>query len=59
MSIRQYILEYRLNLVKIRLQYSDLTISEIAYELDFSDESHLNNLLKKYFCRAQLCFVKE
>jgi AraC-like DNA-binding protein len=49
LSIRNYILQYRLSLVKIRLQYSDLTISEIAHELNFTDESHLSNLFKKYF----------
>lgn len=59
LSIRQYVLEYRLNLVKIRLQYSDLTISEIAYELSFSDESHLSNLFKKYFSDSPTTFRKK
>ncbi|SEN00463.1 AraC-type DNA-binding protein [Mucilaginibacter gossypiicola] len=58
-SIRQYILEYRLNLVKIKLQYSDLTVSEIAHELDFSDESHLSNLFKKYFLVSPTAFRKK
>jgi AraC-like DNA-binding protein len=58
-TLRQYILEYRLNLVKIRLQYSDLTISEIAHELDFSDESHLSNLFKKYFSDSPTTFRKK
>jgi AraC-like DNA-binding protein len=57
-SIRQYILDYRLELVKIRLQYSDLTISEIAHELDFSDESHLSNLFKKYFSLSPSLYRK-
>jgi len=59
LSIRQYILEYRLNLVKIRLQYSDLSVSEIAHELDFSDESHLSNLFKKYFSDSPIVFRKK
>ena len=58
-DIRQYILMYRLNLVKIRLQHSDLTISEIAYELNFSDESHLSNQFKKYFSDSPTAFRKK
>lgn len=58
-SIRQYILEYRLNLVKVRLQYSDLTISEIAYELEFTDESHLSNLFKKYYSDSPTAFRRK
>ena len=38
---------YKLNLVKTRLLHSDLTISQIANELGFSDESHLNRTFKK------------
>jgi AraC-like DNA-binding protein len=57
-SIRQYIVGYRLDLVKIRLQHSDLTISEIAHELDFTDESHLSNLFKKYFSVSPTLFRK-
>lgn len=58
-SIRQYILEYRLNLAKIRLQYSDLTVSEIAHELDFSDVSHFSNQFKKYFSDSPGTFRKK
>lgn len=48
-SIKEYILDYKVNLAKIRLQYSDLTVSQIADELGFSDESHLNKLFKVKF----------
>ena len=47
-SLQQYIINYKLRLVENRLLYSDLRINEIAYELQFTDESHLNRLFKKY-----------
>jgi len=45
-SIKDYILNYKLSLIKHRLLHSNLTVAEIAYELGFSDESHLNKLFK-------------
>jgi AraC family L-rhamnose operon regulatory protein RhaS len=48
-SLKEYIIQYKLNLVQTRLIYSDLTISEIAYELNFTDESHLNKTFRKMF----------
>ncbi|MDJ1485348.1 AraC family transcriptional regulator [Cytophagaceae bacterium YF14B1] len=47
-SIHQHIIQYKLKLVQTRLEFSDLTVSEIAYELAFTDESHLSKLFKKY-----------
>jgi AraC-like DNA-binding protein len=47
-SLQQYITQYRLKLVQIRLAYSDLRMNEIATELGFTDESHLNRIFKKY-----------
>jgi AraC-like DNA-binding protein len=58
-SIRSYILQYKLGLIKVRLQFSDLTISEIAYELGFTDESHLSNLFKKHFGESPSAFKKK
>jgi len=43
-TIKDYIIRYKLNLVTTRLKFSDLTISEIAGELNFTDESHLNKM---------------
>jgi len=48
-SLKDYILNYKLTLVKNRLLCSNLTISEIAYELGFTDDSHLNKLFKKKY----------
>lgn len=47
-SLQQYILRYKLKLVETRLRYSDRSISEVAYEFGFTDESHLSKLFKKY-----------
>ncbi|SEH32284.1 AraC family transcriptional regulator [Chryseobacterium culicis] len=47
-SYQDYLLDYRLKLVETYLKYSSARLSEIAYELQFSDESHLSRLFKKY-----------
>jgi AraC family L-rhamnose operon regulatory protein RhaS len=46
-TLKDYINGYKMNLVASRLLYSELTISEIANELQFTDESHLNKVFKK------------
>jgi len=48
-NLKDFIINYKLELVKTRLLYSDLTISEITSELGFTDESHLNKTFKKKF----------
>jgi len=47
-TLQDYISKYRIKLVENRLLYSDLRIGEIAYELGFNDESHLNKIFKKH-----------
>lgn len=47
-SYQDYVLDYRLKLVETYLKYSSVRLSEIAYELQFSDESHLSKFFKKY-----------
>ncbi|TVZ51565.1 AraC family transcriptional regulator [Dokdonia sp. Hel_I_53] len=47
-SIHHYILMYKLSLIKYRLLHTDFTVSEIAYQLGFTDESHLTRIFKKY-----------
>ena len=47
-TLQQYIINYKLRLVELRLLISDMRINEIVYELNFTDESHLNRLFKKY-----------
>ena len=47
-TLQQYITNYKLKLVETRLLHSDMRINEIAFELHFTDESHLNRIFKKY-----------
>jgi AraC family L-rhamnose operon regulatory protein RhaS len=47
-TLQQYIGNYKLKLIETRLRYSDMRINEIAAELGFTDESHLNRLFKKH-----------
>ncbi|SDD99229.1 AraC family transcriptional regulator [Pedobacter soli] len=46
-SIKEYIQHYKLNLIKSRLQHSQLTVQQLAYEFSFTDENHLNKFLKQ------------
>jgi AraC-like DNA-binding protein len=47
-TLKQYIINYKLRMVETRLLHSDMRINEIVYELNFTDESHLNRLFRKY-----------
>ncbi|WP_034256600.1 helix-turn-helix transcriptional regulator [Adhaeribacter aquaticus] len=48
-SLQQYILKYKLKLIENRLRYSNLSISQIAHEFGFTDESHLYKMFRKYY----------
>jgi AraC-like DNA-binding protein len=47
-TLQQYIINYKLSLVEIRLRHSDFRINEIATEMGFSDESHLIRTFRKH-----------
>jgi YesN/AraC family two-component response regulator len=47
-SLQHYITQYKMQLVQHRLANSSLTVSQIASELGFSDESHLNRQFRKH-----------
>ncbi|WP_075590954.1 AraC family transcriptional regulator [Labilibacter marinus] len=47
-SIKKYILTYKVKLAETRLNYTDLTLSEIAMELGFTDSSHLDKTFIAY-----------
>ena len=47
-SLKKYIINYKLKLVETRLKYTDLQYSEIATELGFTDSSHLNKTFQIY-----------
>ena len=47
-TLQNYITNYKMRLVETRLLHSDMRINEITYEFNFTDESHLNRVFKKY-----------
>jgi len=48
-SIHQYVTKYKMKLVEYRLHHTEFTIAEIAYQLGYTDESHLTKTFKKHF----------
>ncbi|GAA0549502.1 AraC family transcriptional regulator [Chitinophaga japonensis] len=57
-TLQSYITNYKLRLVEARLLHSDMRINEIAYEFNFTDESHLNRVFKKYKSMSPTAFRK-
>ncbi|WP_315815531.1 AraC family transcriptional regulator [Paraflavitalea speifideaquila] len=47
-GMQQYIINYKLSLIEIRLRQSDLRLNEIAAEFGFTDESHFTKTFKKH-----------
>jgi YesN/AraC family two-component response regulator len=47
-SLKQYIVKYKLKLIETRLLYSALSLTEIADEFGFTDESYMSKQFKKY-----------
>ncbi|GAB3255504.1 AraC family transcriptional regulator [Larkinella harenae] len=57
-TMQQYITNYRLKLIEVRLRHSDMRINEIAQELGFTDESHLNKFFRKKKGHSPTAFRK-
>lgn len=47
-GLKKYILNYKLKLAETRLRYTNLTVTEIAIELGFTDSSHLDKTFIAY-----------
>lgn len=47
-SLKEYISNYKLKLIKTRLKYSRSLIKEISHDFGFSDISHFNKFVKKH-----------
>ncbi|SDL93323.1 AraC-like ligand binding domain-containing protein [Catalinimonas alkaloidigena] len=48
-NLKEYILKARVNVAQSRIQHSGQSLKEIAYELGFTDASHLTKVIKKYY----------
>ena len=46
-TIENYFIEQRIEYVKELLVYGELTLSEIAYKLDYSSTAHISSQFKK------------
>lgn len=55
-SIKQYIIKHKIKLIEARLLYSQLTLSEIADEFGYTDESHLCKQFRKYTGTTPMSF---
>ncbi|MHA4809511.1 AraC family transcriptional regulator [Flavitalea flava] len=58
-SLQQYITQYKLKLVQQRLANSTLSISQIADELGFTDESHLSRQFRKHHGKSPVEYRKK
>lgn len=47
-SLKQYIIKHKVKLIEARLLYSQLTLSEIAHEFGYTDESHFCKQFRKH-----------
>lgn len=56
---QDYIVSSRLKIAGSRVRYTDIPFQEIALELGFTDSSHLNKMMKKYFGKGMREIRKE
>ncbi|WP_183565378.1 AraC family transcriptional regulator [Mucilaginibacter sp. SP1R1] len=57
-NLQQFIINYKLSLAETRLRHSNMRLNEIAFELGFTDESHLTKTFKKYKGESPALFRK-
>ncbi len=57
-AYKKYIQEYALNIIAQRLIHQDKTLSQLAFEFDYSDESHLSRAFKAHFKQTPSSFRK-
>jgi AraC-like DNA-binding protein len=57
-NLKEYILKSRVNVAHSRLQNSDQSAKEIAYELGFTDASHMAKVIRKYYPAEEVCATK-
>lgn len=57
-SLKQFIIKHRIKLIETRLLYSSMTLTEIAHEFGFTDESHFCKQFRKYTGNNPTAFRK-
>ena len=57
-SYKKYVQEYALNLIAQQLISRDKTLSQLAFEFGYSDESHLSRTFKTHFKQTPSSFRK-
>lgn len=57
-TYKKYIQEYALNIIAQQLIYQDKTLSQLAFEFGYSDESHLSRAFKSHFKQTPSSFRK-
>jgi AraC-like DNA-binding protein len=58
-SYKKYVQEYALKLIAHQLIHRDKTLSQLANEFGYTDESHLSNAFKAHFHQTPTAFKKE
>lgn len=58
-TLQDYITHYKVRLIETRLLHSDMRINEIAVELNFTDESHLNRTFRKVKGMSPTAYKKQ
>ncbi|MDM1071807.1 helix-turn-helix transcriptional regulator [Empedobacter brevis] len=56
---QDYVLKSKLRIAHSRAKFTDTPIQEIAFELGFTDSSHLNRMMKKHFGKGMREIRKE
>lgn len=59
LTIREYLIRYRIKMIENRLLYSEYKIYEIAEEFGFTDESHLIKFFKQHIGTTPNAFRKD
>ena len=48
-NFQDYVMKSRLKIAEARARYSDTPFQQVAFELGFTDSSHLNKMMKKHY----------
>jgi AraC family transcriptional activator of pobA len=51
-NFQDYLIKSKLKLAETRILFSDTQFKEIAYDLGFTDSSHLNKMMKKFYTKT-------